>query len=260
MPVPYSSRVSEADYKVRGAEGAREAVPALVTLDVWGVPLTRAPRALARMGLDRGGARRIPGVTFAKMLGTGSGRTFTTRDADARHWAALIVWSDAGAAESFATSSVARGWHSICNEHARFTMRPLSSRGTWAGRQPFGDPIAHRWDGPIAAVTRARIRPSQWVDFWRSVPAVSGDLDHIEGVTFRLGIGEAPVGLQGTFSVWPDNATLTDFAHRRSPHQQAMQRTVDTGWYAEELFARFALLSATGTYGDQPVSITGATS
>ena len=247
--------MSAADYRVRSAPGAQEPVPALVTLDVWGVPGRAVPRALLRMGLDRGAVRRQPGVTFAKMLGTGSGRTFTSRDADPRHWGALVAWDDAGAADSFARSTVASGWGTIAHEHARFTMRPLISRGTWAGRAPFGDPVAHRWDGPVAALTRARIRPTQWVDFWRSVPDVSGDLDVLPGIGFRLGIGEAPLGLQGTFSVWESNAALTEFAHRRSPHREVMRRTHETGWYSEELFARFALMSAEGEYGGRAVRI-----
>ena len=243
------------EYRVRNAPTASEPVPPVVTVDVWGVPTRQIPHAIARMGLDRRSVRRLPGVTFAKLMGTGSGRTFTTRDADPHHWAIVIAWTDSRAAERFGDSEPARAWSAMSYEHSHFDLRPLSARGTWAGRQPFGDPIAHRWDGPVAALTRARIRPSQWTRFWRAVPPVSLDLDSLAGVEFRLGIGEAPVGLQGTFSVWRDNQALTDFAHRRSPHREAMRRTVETGWYAEELFARFALLSASGRYDGRPVAL-----
>ena len=69
-----------------------------------------------------------------------------------------------------------------------------------------------------------------------------------------VGIGEAPVGLQGTFSVWSDTAALRDFAYRSAPHQQAIADTGRIGWYAEELFARFRVLSATGSYaGHDPL-------
>ncbi len=108
-------------------------------------------------------------------------------------------------------------------------MRPLVSRGEWAGRTPFGDPRPHRWDGPVAAVTRARIKTAQWRRFWSAVPPVSGDLRAVDGLRLAIGIGEAPVGLQGTFSVWGSNAALTEFAHRRSPHTEVMRRTHEVG-------------------------------
>ena len=85
--------------------------------------------------------------------------------------------------------------------------------------------------------------------FWAAVPPVSADLHESPGLRLALGIGEAPVGLQGTFSVWDSSAALNDFAYARSPHQEVVERTAREGWYAEELFARFAVLSARGTVG-----------
>ena len=38
--------------------------------------------------------------------------------------------------------------------------------------------------------------------FWRAVPPVSLDLAGRPGLRLAVGIGEAPVGLQGTFSLW----------------------------------------------------------
>ena len=71
-------------------------------------------------------------------------------------------------------------------------------------------------------------------------------LDAAPGVLFRMGIGEAPVGLQGTFSVWRDSSALRDFAYREPAHAAVIERTTRTGWYAEDLFARFAVLDVTG--------------
>jgi hypothetical protein len=78
---------------------------------------------------------------------------------------------------------------------------------------------------------------------------VSADLQRSPGLRFALGIGEAPVGLQGTFSVWDGDDALRSFAYDRAAHQRAIADTERLGWYAEELFARFRVLSATGTYG-----------
>jgi heme-degrading monooxygenase HmoA len=246
--------MSSPRYDVEPRPGAAEPIPAVVSLHLFGISTSAVPRALGRMGLDRGAVRRLPGATFAKMLGTGSGRTFTPRDADPHHWGVLVCWRDADGPARFEESSAYRRWQAIADEEARFLLRPLASRGEWAGRAPFGDPLPHRWDGPVAAVTRARIKTAQWRRFWSAVPPVSGDLRAVDGLRLAFGIGEAPVGLQGTFSVWETNAALTEFAHRRAPHVEVMRRTHETQWYAEELFARFALVDARGTRDGLPVA------
>lgn len=227
--------------------------PAVVSLHVWGVPGRHVPTAVTRMARDRRPLRRMPGVRFAKLLGTGSAATFTPRDADSRHWGILACWDDDAGPQRFADSPVAAAWARIAEESAAWSMRPLSSKGRWAGQEPFGSPTPTRWDGPVAAITRGRIKPRQWRAFWAAVPPVALDVREGGGLTFALGIGEAPVGLQGTFSTWTDGAALTDFAHRRSPHRAVIEQTHRLDWYSEELFARFALLSAEGTYRDQPV-------
>jgi hypothetical protein len=113
--------------------------------------------------------------------------------------------------------------------------------------------VPGRYDGPVAALTRARITARRTVQFWRSVPPVSTDLHRSTGLRLAIGIGEAPIGLQGTFSLWDSAASLTDFAHRRAPHQEAVRRTTELGWYSEELFARFAVLDVEGTFdGREP--------
>jgi hypothetical protein len=227
-------------------------VPALVTLHLWGVPTRAVPAAFARMGLDRRPVRTTPGLRFAKLLGTGDGRTFTLRDADPRHWGLLATWDSPAAADDFEGSRTVRAWDRLAEERLRVVMRPLSSRGTWAGQHPFGDPTAEqqneRYDGPVAAITRARIDPRKALVFWRSVPPVSADLHRSPGLRLAVGVGEAPVGLQGTFSLWTSGAALTDFAHRRAPHVEAIRATAELGWYTEELFARLAVLDVDGTF------------
>lgn len=230
-----------------------EPVPAVVTLHLWGVPAARVPAALARMALDRRPVRALPGVRFAKLLGTGDGRTFTARDADPRHWGLLVAWADEPAASAFEASAPARAWARIAEERARLWLRPLASRGTWSGRSPFGDPAPARWAGPVVAVTRARLRPRLARRFWASVPPVSADLHRSPGLRLAVGVGEAPLGLQGTVSLWDSSAALTQFAHRRGPHVEAVRRTAELGWYAEELFARFGLLDAEGSYRGRSV-------
>ena len=222
-------------------------VPALVTLHLWRVAPRGVPAALLRMGRDRGRVRRTPGVRFAKMLGTGDGRTFTPRDADPTRWGLLATWSDPAAAAAFEDSPVARGWRAIAVEGWRADLRPLSARGRWSGREPFGDPVPVRAPGPVAAVTRARLVTRRSARFWAAVPPVSQALQRSPGLLAAVGIGEAPLGLQGTFSVWRSAEQLRAFAHSDPAHRAVMARTAPEGWYAEELFARFAVVASTGT-------------
>ncbi len=227
-----------------------DAVPALVTLDVWGVARRDIPAAFARMALDRPALRRVRELGFAKLMGTGSGRTFTLADSDLRHWALLTTWADPAARTRFDTSPLVAGWHARAEEHWRADLEPLSAKGLWSRRAPFGDPTPDRalQEGPVAAITRARLVPRRAAAFWRAVPPVSADLREAAGLRFALGIGEAPLGLQGTFSVWDDAAALRAFAYASPAHQQAITDTTRLGWYAEELFARFRVVAAAGRY------------
>ncbi len=231
-----------------------EPVPAVVTLHVWRVPPRRIPRAVAQMGAGRRPLRRTPGLRFAKLLGIGDGATFTIRDSDPTRWALLSAWADPGAAGAFEQSAVARKWRRLAVEAWRVDLLPLAARGRWAGREPFGQPRAARWEGPVAALTRARLRPHKAATFWRAVPPVASDLwsgrsggAARPGPRLALGIGEAPVLFQGTFSVWDDADALTGFAYRSPAHLDAIERTATEGWYAEELFARFGVLRSAGT-------------
>jgi hypothetical protein len=102
--------------------------------------------------------------------------------------------------------------------------------------------------GAVAAITRARLVPSRALRFWRATPPVVAGLHAAPGLLLSFGIGEAPVGLQGTFSVWESPAALRGFAYGGAAHVEAIRRTRQERWYAEELFARFAVNAVDGTY------------
>lgn len=235
--------------------------PTTCRIDLFTVPTRAVPRALLHMATDRRRLRRTAPL-FWKLMGTGDGRTFDARDADPRRWAVLTVWRTPGDAEAFGQrGGVIPGWHGIADEHWWALLRPLRATGRWSGAQPFvpGDgghvTGGRAADGPVAVVTRARLRWRCAGRFWRSVPAVNADLDRAEGLLLRLGIGEAPVGLQGTFSLWSSLADMQAFAHRGAPHRQVVQRSSAERWYAEELFARFAVDASGGTvFGRDPLA------
>jgi heme-degrading monooxygenase HmoA len=200
------------------------------------------------MGLHRIGLAHIPGLNFWKLLGTGRGETFTLNDADSHHWALLTVWDSLEQARSFQQSIIALSWNRIASESGYVVMQSISSHGEWSGCTPFSkDPHSVNEDAPIAVITRARIKPRMWKTFYRAVEPVATDLVNRSDVPIRFGIGEAPIGLQGTFSIWRNSQAIRNFAYNSPAHKNAIKQTQTLQWYSEELFARFSIIEAFGS-------------
>jgi hypothetical protein len=211
----------------------------------WKIKQRKVGFALLRMALDRGALRRLSGVRFAKMLGTGKGETFTPRDADATRWGALTV-IDSSKLEALDSSKIVKRWRKNSDGEVRYLVDPISSHGLWAKVNPF-DYLKSVSDGEVVAITRARIKWAQNVRFWKAVPPVTSSLHSSPGLINTIGIGEAPIGLQGTFSHWRSGADLRNFAYKGAAHQEAIAATERHAWYAEELFARFAVREIRGS-------------
>ena len=220
-------------------------VPPLVTLHVWRVPRKALGGALLRMALDPRRLRARPGVRFGKLLGTGTGTGFGPGDADLTRYAAVVAWDDPAGGD---LGPVGAAWDRLAQGSARIELSPLTSRGQWSGQTPFGAPPGGRTDTPVLALTRARLRPARALTFWRAVPPVAKELAAAPGLLARFGIGEAPVGWQGTVTVWRTEADLTGFAYRQPEHRAVIARTPAARWSAGGRLARFGVR---GTRGDR---------
>jgi hypothetical protein len=201
-----------------------------VTLHVWRVPRRRIGAALVRMALSR----RPAGASFAKFVGTATG--FRPQDGDLTRFAAVTVSDDEVRFPH---------WDRIASRSCRVDLSLLHSHGRWSGREPFGEP-GPRTDGMVLVITRARLRPAKALTFWKAIPPVVAELAEAPGLLAHFGMGEAPIGWQGTVSVWRDSADLTRFAYRQPEHRAVIARTPVDRWYAEDLFARFAVRGISG--------------
>ena len=205
------------------------------------------PFAFLSMAIDRIRIPKFTGISFAKLLGTGTGETFTPQDANLNRWG-LVVVIDENRIEAFDSSSLINNWRKRSTSEIRAVLSPLSSHGLWSKQNPFDFTAAlSNPDAQIAAITRARIKWHQNFRFWRAVPPVVIDLHNNPGLISAIGIGEAPIGLQGTFSLWSSAAALRDFAYKGKAHQVAIEQTKQFNWYSEELFARFEVLELRGS-------------
>ena len=215
----------------------------ITVIYLWRIKSSQVPRAIWHMARDRRLLKRDGNIEFFKLLGTGTGQTFTPRDADPTLWGLLITIEESALPE-FDVGPVVSAWRSFAQSEQRYCATPISSHGEWSSLQPFqvDDELSKSWQGKILALTRARIKWHMNLQFWRAVPPVITSLRGCPGVERAIGIGEAPVGLQGTLSIWSDGAALRSFAYQGAAHKEVIRQTQSRQWYSEELFARFALL------------------
>ncbi len=211
----------------------------------WKIENKSLPFAFISMARDRGRLRRSRGVRFAKMLGTGTGENFTPSDADLSRWGALVVIDEAQL-DAIDNNSVIKGWNKRSTNEVRLVLDPIAAHGLWSGSNPFDWSHTPAADVKVVAITRARIKWLQNFRFWSAVPPVSAELHQSPGLIAAIGIGEAPIGLQGTFSLWENGKALRDFAYKGQAHQKAIEATAQYNWYAEELFSRFAVRHVRG--------------
>ncbi len=213
----------------------------------WKIPRKYFLWALLHMGLDRLSLNINKKVEFWKLLGTGKGETFTPKDADIQRWGLLITIPESELA-SFDNSKLVKRWQQKSSKRYRVVLKNISVQGKWSKAEPFKpDLFDPPWNGKIVALTRARIKWLKNPIFWRSVPPVTVSLKSATGLILAIGIGEAPLGLQGTFSIWESNAAVRAFAYQGEAHKAAIAATARERWYSEELFARFAVISESGS-------------
>ena len=211
----------------------------------WQIKHVNIPFALFRMAIDRTLLRRTKGVSFAKMLGCGKGETFTPTDADPTRWGCLVVIPENQLSELDGSRTI-RVWRNKSVSEFRVVLDPIASTGMWSKQKPFEPSAPANFQGQVVAITRARIKASQTMRFFKSVPPVTASLHSSPGLISTIGIGEAPIGLQGTFSLWESMQAIKDFAYKGAAHQKAIAQTSEFDWYAEELFARFAVREIRG--------------
>ena len=203
--------------------------------------------AFAMMGLARRGLAAVPGIGFWKLCGSGTGEGFTPRPNTAVY-AILATWDRHDTARiQTEYSPVFARYHARAAESWTVFLRPVSARGTWAGQAPFAaqpDPGT----GPLAALTRATVRPGHALRFWRRVPDISAVIGDDPDVAFKIGIGEVPLLHQITFSIWPDAASMARFARADGPHARAIAAVRAGDWFSEELYARFRVTDTRGRW------------
>ncbi len=231
-------------------EGATAAVALLLL-----VRLRSSTWGLSRLVLGASALGEVPGLRFARVLGSGRGGGFGLAPG-LDHQGLMCFFDDEDSARSFARDAPAvRAYRDHARESLLALLRATSCRGTWSGASLAVTAIPQA-DAPMAALTRASIRLRHAARFWQHAPATHDGIARAEGCRLAVGLGEAPLLRQATFSLW-DNARAMEAYARSGAHLAAIQGAHRQGWFSESMFVRFAPISIEGewhgrTFGPPP--------
>lgn len=201
----------------------------------------------------------VPGLVFAKVMGSGHKGGFTLRPS-ASHQGLICRFSRLDQALEFLRGKQAANLRERARESWSGVLAVTSSRGSW-DQQPWpvsqhlpahdpsgsGDAASRR---PLAILTRASIVPTKAMAFWRHAPAAQSDLHSATGCMLAMGLGEAPLVRQCTFSLWRDAQAMRDYA-TRGAHQTAAAAAHRHGFFSESLFVHMDVLQMDGVWQGQ---------
>lgn len=196
--------------------------------------------------------RSIAGLHFYKVMG--SGKSGFNPLPDWSTYAILQVWdSEKAANDFFQGKGVYFDYVKNSDELMVVYMKNIKAHGEWSNKKPFQKSSNIDSNSKYMAVlTRATIKWTELIPFWKYVPQSQDYLKRTKAIMFQFGIGEVPFKNMATFSIWNDKDALFEFAYKDSSHAQAIKLTRKRDWYSEELFSRFQPYRIVGNWSEKP--------
>lgn len=195
--------------------------------------------------------KEVPGLTSLKVMGSGHGGGFSLRPS-ATHQGLICTFSHLDLALNFLDSPWVQAYRQRAREFWSGVLTVQSARGHWDKQswQPTTEPALQgqaQTQGPLAVLTRASIVPTKAMAFWRYAPAAQAELSESPGCMLAMGLGEAPLVRQCTFSLWQDTAAMVQYAHQGA-HQLASAAAYKHQYFSESLFVRMQVLQMSGVW------------
>ncbi len=198
--------------------------------------------------------KEVPGLTMAKVMGSGHGGGFSLRPS-ATHQGLICTFTHLDLAQKFLDSTWVQAYQERARELWRGILSVQSARGHWdkqAWLSTSAEALAGQSEpkGPVAVLTRASIVPTKAMAFWRYAPAAQAGLSQSQGCLLSMGLGEAPLVRQCTFSLWQDMAAMLQYA-QQGAHQVASAAAYKHQFFSESLFVRMQVLQMSGVWQGQ---------
>jgi hypothetical protein len=151
----------------------------------------------------------------------------------------LTVFNSEEEANQFIHSNIIKAYTNSAERYSHIFMHNIKAHGQWSQQEPFSASVKYDEERPLAVITRATIKPKLAYKFWKYVPSVSKSMDGYDGLVFTKGIGEWPILMQATFSLWEQGSQMMAYAYQNPKHAAMIKKTRELGWYSEEMFSRF---------------------
>ena len=204
----------------------------------------------SRFVLGRFPLRHIKGLRFSKILGSGHEGGFGLKPSATRQGLFCLFDQEAQADDFLEHSKVIAAYRRHAREFFSCKLAAYSCKGSWSGTAipvEAAAPTDGATDGPIAALTRASIRPSKASAFWRNSPPAELSLAKAQGCLIAVGLGEAPILRQATFSIWESVEAMNAYA-RTGAHMEAIKASVNGQHFSESMFVRFRPIAPQGIW------------
>jgi heme-degrading monooxygenase HmoA len=183
---------------------------------------------------------------FYRLMGSGAGNGFSIWP-DWSTYALLVKWnSKEEAQKAFEKHSYLSEYKERSVQHQHVYLSPFKTHGSWNGENPFEEELDEDRNGPIAVLTRATIKPHLVPYFWTKVRGSSKGIEKYPGHLYSKGVGEWPLFMQATISMWDSKEDMRRFAYESQQHQRVMKLTRTKGWYKEDMFTEFNVLGMEG--------------
>lgn len=208
---------------------------------------------LSRYVLGQSPFTGLPGLQFCKVLGSGFNGGFSTKPSLTKQGFICVFDNQEYASTFLDNASILRAYQDHSSEMFTATLQAYSSRGSWSGFS-LKNLVAKPEKGPIASLTRASIRPTKAMQFWRKAKPAEDSIIHATGKILTAGLGEAPYLRQATFTIWNDEQSLDSYAHQGA-HLAAIKAAYGKDYFSESMFTRFVVRSAKGVWQGKHVEI-----
>jgi len=206
--------------------------------------------ALSMMQFGHKYLKAVDGLKFYKLLG--SGQDGFKPQPDWSVYGLLQVWENEDKAKAFLKQSrLVEKFQKHSHRFSVLYLKSIKAHGLWSGTEPFNkSQTLSSTPKAVAIITRASIKTSQLLRFWKYVPETQRAIQNAKGLLYTKGMGEFPIWEMATLSVWDSMENAKAYAYSTDAHAKAIKMTREYNWYKEELFSRFEVYKTEGNWAE----------